>query len=234
MNGKPASLRPIVSLVSIGMLVGLVAIFAWVPTDCGITIKGACFQGSIQRMFYIHVPSAWISYLAFTVVLIGSLAYLASHSQKWDHIAHASAEVGVVFTGITLVTGMIWGKPVWGAFWRWEPRLTTTLVLFLIYVGYLTFRTMATDPQRGARIAAVIGTVGFIDVPLVHFSVQWYRGQHPLPVVVNPKDGAQLPTEMLITLLYMVALFSLIYAVLLALRVRLGRQRLEVETLETA
>ncbi|MEO7802907.1 MAG: cytochrome c biogenesis protein [Actinomycetota bacterium] len=232
MTAKLASLRPIAWLVSIGMLVGLVAIFTWVPTDCGMTVNGACFQGSIQRMFYVHVPSAWVSYLAFTIVLIGSFSYLRSGRDKWDHVAHASAEIGVVFTAITLVTGMIWGKPVWGAFWRWEPRLTTTLVMFLIYVGYLTFRSMATDTTRGSRIASVIGMAGFINVPIVHFSVQWYRGQHPLPVVVNPQEGAQLPVEMLITLLYMVALFSLMYATLLALRVRLGRLEAQVETLE--
>lgn len=224
----------LLAVLCAGMLAGLVAIFAWVPTDCSQIINGACFQGTVQRIFYIHAPSAWVAYLGFTVVLLASVAYLKSGSDRWDSLAHSSAEVGVVFTGITLLTGMLWGKPVWGTFWQWEPRLTLTLVLFLIYVGYLTFRSTASDENRGARIGAVIGISGFAAIPLIHFSVKWWRGQHPGPVVVNPESGANLPPEMLLTLLLMLALFTLLYGCLLALRHRIGRLEQQLRLVDQA
>lgn len=221
-------------LSAVGMLAGLAAIFVWVPTDCSQIINGACFQGTVQRIFYIHVPTAWVAYLGFTVVLIASVAYLKSGSERWDSLARSSAEVGVVFTGITLVTGMIWGKSVWGTFWQWEPRLTLTLVLFLIYLGYLSFRATALDETRGARIAAVIGISGFSAIPLVHFSVKWWRGQHPGPVVVNPEQGPDLPPEMLITLMFMLGIFTLLYACLLILNDRLLGLQKQLQTAESA
>ena len=222
-------------LLAAGGLAGLLAVFTWVPTDCSQIINGSCVEGTVQRIFYIHVPSAWVAYLAYAVVLVASIGYLRKESAGWDHLAHASAEVGVLFTGITLFTGMMWGKPVWGIYWRWDPRLTLTLVLFLIYIGYLAFRAMALDENRGARIAAVIGIAGFAVVPLVHFSVQWWRGQHPGPVVVNPTEGAQLPMKMLVTMLFLLVVFTMVYSVLLILRMRLGHledkiSRLEAET----
>lgn len=231
MTPKPPLL--LLVLAAAGMAAGIFAVFAWVPTDCSQIINGACFEGTVQRIFYIHVPSAWVAYLAFAVVLVASIAYLRGQSPKWDHLAQASAEAGVLFTAITLFTGMMWGKPVWGIFWRWDPRLTLTLVLFLIYVGYLTFRAMALDEHRGARIAAVIGIAGFAVVPLVHFSVQWWRGQHPGPVVVNPEQGAQLPIEMLTTMLFLVAVFTMLYAILLLLRMRLAELSTRVGLLES-
>ncbi|MBW3587806.1 MAG: cytochrome c biogenesis protein CcsA [Actinobacteria bacterium] len=205
--------RNLAVLVAIGMLAGLAAIFFWVPTDD--------FQGVAQRLFYIHVPSAWVAYLAFAVVLVGSIAHLKTGSRRWDLLADSSAEVGVVFTGITLVTGMMWGRPVWGAYWQWEPRLTSTFVLFVVYLGYVVFRRMG-DPGRTGRIAAVIGIVGFVNVPLVHFSVRWWRGLHPSGVV-NPASEANLPWQMLVTMLFMLGVFTLLYALFLTLRVRLGR-----------
>jgi len=227
-------MKKIVLVGLAGMLAGLAAIFIWVPTDCSQIINRVCFQGTVQRIFYIHVPSAWVAYLAYTIVLLASIAYLKTESPRWDNLAHASAEVGVVFTGITLLTGMVWGKSVWGTYWRWEARLTLTLVLFLIYLGYLSFRATAIDETRGARIAAVIGITGFAAIPLVHFSVKWWRGQHPGPVVVDPQNGAHLPAEMLITMLFMVAVFTLIYAALLTVRSRLGEMQREVDLLEAA
>jgi heme exporter protein C len=199
-------------LTALGMFLGLGGIFFWVPTEE--------FQGVSQRLFYIHVPSAWIAYLAFAVVLVGSFAFLRTGSRRWDLLADSSAEVGVVFTSITLITGMMWGRPVWGTFWQWEPRLTATFVLFLVYLGYVIFRRMA-EPERSARIAAVIGIVGFVNVPLVHFSVQWWRGLHPSGVV-NPASEANLPWQMLATMLFMLGVFTLMYTLFLSLRVRLG------------
>ncbi|MGH2809717.1 MAG: cytochrome c biogenesis protein CcsA, partial [Actinomycetota bacterium] len=214
-----SSLRLLPAVVAATMLAGLAAIFTWVPTDCSRVVNGACFEGTVQRIFYVHVPSAWIAYLAYAVVLVASIAYLRGDSPRWDTIAHSSAEVGVLFTGITLATGMIWGKSVWGIYWTWDARLTLTFVLFLIYLGYLIFRAMAADPGQGSRIAAVIGIAGFAVVPLVHFSVQWWRGQHPDSVVVTPGEASRLPAEMLATMLFMVVVFTLMFSALLALRV---------------
>lgn len=221
-----SGLRNLALIASAWMLLGVVAVFFWVPTEE--------FQGVVQRIFYIHVPAAWIAYLAFAVVLIGSIGYLRTSSDRWDKVAHSSAEVGLLFCGINLATGIIWARPIWNTFWTWDPRLTSMFVLFLIYVGYLVFRAMATDPTRGARIAAVIGIVGFIDVPIVHFSVFWWRTLHPARTVINPEGSPQLPGEMLATLLFMVAVFTLLYALLLALRVRLARIMSELEELEAA
>jgi heme exporter protein C len=224
MRKDPLSLG--VVLVAAALSAGLVAIFFWVPTEE--------FQGPVQRIFYVHAPSAWVAYLAFAVVLVGSLAYLRTSDKRWDLVAYASAEVGVMFTGLALVTGMLWGRPIWGAFWVWDPRLTLTLVLFAIYVGYLAFRATATDPSRGSRVAAVIGITGFAAVPLIHFSVDWWRGQHPGRTVFRPEDGPALPEQMLITVGVMVLAFTALYAMLLVMRVRLLRLEDEVARLEAA
>lgn len=212
------------AITALFLTVGLALVAFYVPTDE--------FQGIVQRIFYVHVPAAWVAYLAYAVVLIASVAYLKTRSQKWDLLAHSSAEVGVVFTAVCLVTGMLWGRPVWGTYWVWDPRLTLTLVLFLIYAGYLAFRASASEATRGANIAAVIGIMGFITVPLVHFSVVWWRGQHPDPVVVDPSGGTHLPGSMLFTLLFMLVTFTLVYTLLLKLRIDLGRSRVELEEAE--
>ncbi len=229
--GRPAfdrsqrALRTLSLLAGVGMLVGLAAIFLWAPTEA--------FQGDVQRIVYVHVPAAWVAYLAFTVVLIGSIAYLRSGSRHWDALAHASAEVGVLFSAFNLMTGMMWGRPIWGTFWTWDPRLTTTFVLFLIYVGYLAFRALATDPSHGARISAVIGIVGFVDIPIVHFSAVWWRGLHPVRTLIDP-GGSPPPPQMLVTIILMAGVFTLLYALLLSLRIRLARLESEVAELEAA
>jgi heme exporter protein C len=219
----------LIALVALGMAVGLVAIFFWVPTaNClvpGATPGGPCFDARpdyIQHIFYMHVPIAYVAYLAFGVVLVGSVAYLKTGKRRWDILANASAEIGVLFTGLTLVTGMLWGRPRWGTFWTWDETLTLTFVLFLIYAGYLLFRSLAADPTRGARVAAVIGIVGFADVPLVHFSMVWWRTLHPAEVVINPA-GPQLPTSELVTMLFLLGVYTGLYIALMLLRTRLGR-----------
>jgi heme exporter protein C len=213
-------------ILAAGFAAGLVAIFFWVPTEA--------FQGVSQRILYLHAPSAWVAYLAFGVVLACSVAYLKTGEARWDWVAHASAKVGVLFTGITLITGAMWGRPIWGAFWAWDPRLTLTLVLFLIYLGYLAFRANAGDETRGARIGAVIGIAGFLVVPLVHFSVDWWRGQHPARTIIRPEAEAAAPPEMQIVLAGMFAVFTLLYLVLLALGVRLLKLENEVMDLEAS
>ena len=141
-------------------------------------------QGEVQRIMYVHVPAAWLAYLCFFVVFIASIAYLKTKKTRWDRVAAASAEIGVLFTSLAIVLGMLWGKPVWGTWWTWDPRLTTTVVLLMIYVAYLAIRRITDNPSRRARWAAVIGIVGFIDVPIVHLSVVWWRSLHQGPTRV--------------------------------------------------
>src|SRR5207247_8831059 len=132
-------------------------------------------QGNVQRLMYVHVPSAWLAYLSFGVVFVCSIAYLWTKRIRFDRVAHASAEIGVVFTALAIVLGALWGKPVWGTYWTWDPRLTTTAIMLLMYVGYLAVRRLPDNPARRARWAAVVGIVAFADVPRVQLSAEWGR-----------------------------------------------------------
>ena len=189
-------------------------------------------QGDVFRLIYVHVPSAWLAYLAFSVVFAASVAYLRTKRTRWDRLAAASAEVGVVFTALTLVIGSIWAKPVWGTWWTWDPRLTTTAVMLLIYVGYLAVRRLPDSPARRARWAAVVGVVGFVDVPIVHLSVTWWRSLHQGPTVRLLGKSTIAPI-MLAALLVGVFAFTLLYLYLMTLRLRVGRleDRLVAEAL---
>jgi heme exporter protein C len=223
---QEAAIRRLSLLVPLAGLVGLAGVFFWVPTDVN--------EGPVQRIFYVHVPTALIAYVAFGMVLIGSIAYLKTHNRRWDSFAHASAEVGVLFTGCNIVSGMLWGKPEWGTYWTWDPRLTTTFVMLLIYVGYLLFRAMASDPTRGARLAAVIGIVGFVNVPLVHYSVDWWNGLHPNMTLINLSGPQSLPASMLITMLWMTAVFGGLFVLLMMMRMRLENAQIDLEEAEAA
>lgn len=221
---RTKALNRLAMISAVGITAGLFAIFFVVPTED--------FQGIVQKIFYIHVPAAWVAYLAFAVVMVSSISYLRSGAERWDHLALASAESGVLFTGLTLLTGMLWGRPVWGTYWVWDPRLTLTLVLFLIYLGYLSFRAMSTGADRGARVSAVIGITGFIAIPLIHFSVDWWRGQHPGRTVFRPEASPDLPLSMLLAMLWMVAVFTVLYALMLVLRVRICRLEQQLASVE--
>ena len=179
-------------------------------------------QGNVQRLMYVHVPAAWLAYLAFAVVFVASIAYLKTRRTRWDRLAVASAEVGVLFTALTIVLGSLWGKPVWGTWWTWDPRLTTTAILLLIYVGYLAVRRLPDSPARRARWAAVVGIVGFVDVPIVHLSVVWWRGLHQGPSV-RLLDAPAIAPVMLAALMMGVLAFTLTYLYLVVLRLRVGR-----------
>lgn len=191
--------------------------------------------GQLQRIFYFHVPSAWIAYLAFAIVFIASIAFLRTGSSRWDLLAGSSAEVGVVFCTLVLVTGPIWARPVWGTWWQWDARLTSALVLWLTYVGYLFLRALSAEPGRTGRLAAVVGIVGFVNVPIVHFSVRWWRTLHPSgPTPANPAEASGLGGPELTAFFVSLAAFTLLFAWLLATRVRLGRLEAEVDALELA
>ena len=198
----------------------LYLVFIYVPTEATM--------GIVQRIFYFHVPVAWVAFLAFFIVFLGSILYLWKRESKWDAIASSSAEVGAVFTTLVLITGSIWAKPIWGVWWTWEPRLTTALVLWLIYIAYLTVRSFATDEQRGARFAAVVGIVGFIDVPIVALAITLWRTQHPGPVIFQ---GGLTP-PMLLTLIVCVAAFTTLYSLLLIQRVSMKNDEIEIKRLK--
>src|ERR1700694_3686932 len=191
------------------MVLAAGAIFFYAPTDA--------LQGQVQRIFYLHVSSAIAAYGCFAVVLVGGAIYLRSGSLVADRFARAGALVGLVFTTVTLVMGMLWAKPIWGTFWAWDARLTSTLVLWIIYAGYLLVRRLAEPGRQAARIAAVVGIFGFIDVPVVHFSVTWWRTVHPGPVIVNDA----LPPEMLATFLLTMACTFFLAGVMIAIRYRI-------------
>ena len=159
---------------------------------------------------YLHVPSVWVAYLAFGVVFVASIVYLARRASGADRLAHASAEVGLLFTGITIASGAIWGKPTWGTWWTWDARLTSVAILFVLYAGYLLVRGMVDDPERGARYAAVVGIVAALDIPLIHFSVYWWRTLHQPPSLLKP-GAPTMPPEILAALLVNFAAFTLLY-----------------------
>lgn len=187
----------------------------------GLVVPPDAVQGDLQRIMYVHVPSAWLAYLAFVVTFVASIAFVVKRDLRWDHRAGAAAEIGVVFTGLALATGSIWGKPVWGVWWTWDARLVLTAVMFFFYLGYLALRRSIDDPERRAGRSAVLGIVGALQIPIVHFSVTWWRGLHQPPTVIRP-DGAQLDPPLLFALLMGVVAFTVVFAALMAHRVRLA------------
>ena len=203
-----------------GLVAGLVMGFGIAPREAT--------QGNVQRIMYLHVPSVWVAYLAFAVVLVASIVYLVRRAESADRLAHASAEVGVLFTGLTIATGSIWGKPTWGTWWTWDARLTTVSILFVMYLGYLLLRGMIDDRERGARFAAVLGIVAAFNIPLVHFSVYWWRTLHQPPSLMKPGPGT-LPGSIVTALLVNFAAFTLLYVYFVTRRARVLRLEAEAE-----
>ncbi len=195
--------------VAVSIVVFIYASFFYAPEDS--------VQGVVQRIFYVHVASAWIAALAFFVVFLGSIGYLAKRNLRWDAYAGASAEVGLLFTTVVLVTGMMWGKAIWGVYWTWEPRLTSVLVLWLLYLAYVALRAYVPDPSRKARFSAVLGIVAFLDVPIVYLSVKWWRTLHPEQVIVT-EQGPQLPASMIVALMVGLVAMTLVYVYFVRLR----------------
>ena len=210
----PANLFGIAALVT--MLIGsFVGLFVVSPDR---------LQGDVQRLMYVHVPAAWLAFLAFFIVFLMSVLYLIQRDLKWDRVAHASAEIGVVFTVLTLALGSMWGKPTWGVWWTWDPRLTTTAIMLAIYVGYLAIRSFADDPDKRARWAAIVGIIGFANVPIVYLSVIWWRTLHQ-----PPSSPRSVSPEILWTLLFNLLAFTLVYVYLMMRRIRLAKIEGELE-----
>jgi heme exporter protein C len=174
-------------------------------------------QGVAQKIFYLHVPSAWSALFAFSLVGIVSALYLWLNDPRLDRFAAASAEVGLAFSAVMLTTGPIWAKPIWGTWWTWDARLTLTLFLFFLFIGYLALRAALPDPGERARFSAVVGILGLLLVPFIHLSVYLFRTLHPQPVVLKPSRPS-LPPEMLRTLLISGAVFLLLYLGLVTIR----------------
>lgn len=203
------------------MMASLYLVFIYVPTEKEM--------GIIQRIFYLMVPMGWLALLAFLIVFIGSILYLVKRTSKWDTLAYCSAEIGIVFTTLTLITGSIWAKPVWGVWWTWdEPRLTSTLILWFIYLAYLIVRSFAIEESRGAVFAAIVGIVGFVDLPIVALATTLWRGMHPGPLIFQ---GGLAPS-MLLTLLVSISAFTSLYILLLIQRVSMKNDEMELSTLK--
>lgn len=204
------------------MAAALAMTFFYAPTES--------LQGEAQRIFYVHVPSAWASYMAIGLGTLASLLVFARRGAwaRWDRLAVSSIEVGLVFLTVVLVTGPIWGRPVWGVWWVWDARLTSTLVLWATYAGYLVYRSLTPPGERRARLAGIVGIVGAVNIPVVHFSVVWWNTLHPGPTVIRP-EGPDLPGEMLLTLMASLAAFTLLFACLVRARNRIEASRARLD-----
>lgn len=211
-------------------VLGLAALAAFLAANAvGLFVVPAdALQGEVQRLLYVHVPSAWLAMLSFFLVFVMSILYLVQRRERWDLVAAGAAEIGVLFTALTLVQGSIWGKPTWGIWWTWDPRLTTTAIMLVIYVGYLIVRSFAEDPERRARWAAVIGIVGFVNVPIVYLSVTMWRSIHQ-----PPSTPRSVHWTILAAFLVNLFAFTLVYVYLLARRFRLAVAERRLEEAET-
>ena len=181
-------------------------------------------MGHLQKIMYVHVPAAWIAFAAFFIVFVYSVLYLWKRQAKHDLIAASAAEVGTVFTALTIVLGSVWGKPTWGVWWTWDPRLTTTAILLLIYVGYVALRSFTDEEERRARWSAAVGIVGFINVPIVYMSVQWWRTIHQVQSTPSKIDA-----PFAYGLLANTVAFSLLLVYFIAHRYYTGRLELAAE-----
>lgn len=219
-QGENAAVISVPSMLAVFVLLAAATYGAliWAPTESTM--------GLVQRIFYFHVSSAWTGLLSFILVFIGSVAYLRTRALKWDWLSVASAEVGVAFFSIVLVTGPIWAKPVWGIWWTWDARLTSSFLLWVLFVSYLVLRTLVEEPDRRALVSAVFGIFAALDIPLVYFSIWWFRTQHPQPVI---GDGGSLDARMGYVLLLCWAAMLAVMVVLIRLRYRLEGLRAEVD-----
>ncbi|MCP4540944.1 MAG: cytochrome c biogenesis protein CcsA [Chloroflexi bacterium] len=200
-------------LTCVAMFIALGMVFLYAPREATM--------GDVQRIFYFHVPSAWVGFFAFFVTFLAGIGYLVQGERRWDIVAVSSVEIGLTFITMTVVTGSLWGRATWGTYWTWEPRLTISAVQLLIYVSYVMLRTAIDSPERKARFAAVYGIIAFVTVPLSWFAIRWWRTIHP--DVLTGGEGAALASSMIRTLLFCIATFTLLYATLMRQRVRLER-----------
>jgi heme exporter protein C len=177
-------------------------------------------MGAVQRLFYFHVPIAAMTFLSVFTLLTGAIGYLWTRRAGWDHLSLASAEVGLLFCTLVLMTGPVWAKPAWGVWWTWEAKLTTTLILWLLLAGILLTRAYAATEEQGARIASVLGVIAALDVPIVYKAVDWWRGQHPIIFGAGKSDP--LAPGMLSAFWVSMVAFTFLFALMVAVRMRLA------------
>ncbi len=213
-------LIPFQLLTFVLMLIALYTIFIYAPIEKTM--------GIIQKIFYIHLPSAFLAYFAFFITFLASILYLYQKDPKWDAIAYCAVEVGVVFCTIVLITGPIWAKPIWNVWWTWDPRLTTTLILWFIYVAYLMLRKSVKENQQ-ANLAAVFGIIGFINVPITFFSIRLWRTIHP---VIITSRGINMSGPMKLSLMITFIAFCFLFLSLLISRIKLEHLKTDIEEIK--
>ena len=216
----------LLSLSGVLMLIALGMVFFYAPTDINLGVS--------QRIFYVHVPLALVGFLAFAVVAVCSIGYLWKGSERMDNVAYAAAEIGVLYTSLMLITGMLWAKPAWGVWWSWSPQLTTSLILWFLYAAYLMLRAYAPPGETAARYAAVLGIIGFIDVPIVYMAARWWRDLHPDKVLGPLAEESALEPAMQLTWLVSILAFTALFAWLMVERTELRRQEIQVERMRYA
>jgi len=207
----------------LGMMISIWMIFAYAPMDA--------VQGNPQRIFYFHVPSAWLGMLSFVIVAIGGIIYLIKKDERWDWLARAAAELGAFFITLALILGSIWGRTIWGTWWTWDARLTTTLILWFIYIAYLMLRSYMGRTPASARAGAVLAIIGVIDVPIIYESVNWWRTLHPTAQV--GVQGA-LPNSVVLTLMVALTTFTLLYSFLMIQLYQLQRAQAKAQQLRAS
>jgi heme exporter protein C len=221
---KPSKIQNILAGATIlALIVGLSLVFFYAPAEK--------VMGMVQKIFYVHVPIAWIAFMAFFVTFVFSILFLIKRKRIYDTYAYVSAEIGVVFTTLVLLTGMLWGRSSWNSWWSWEPRLTTSLILWFIYVAYVMIRQMDGVWEKKARLAAVFGIVGFVDVPIVFMAIRWWETKFH-PVVFGEganQTGGGIEPQMLVALLVMIGFTSLLYSFLLVRGVALEKMKIKVD-----
>ena len=207
-------------ITSLLMLVNMYLIFMWVPTEQNLGIS--------QRIFYVHVPVAWVGMVAIFLVAIGSVLHLITRNDRWDAIAYSAAEIGLIFGTLMLVTGALWAKPAWGVWWQWDPKLTTALILWFIYVGYLMVRAYAPSGSQGRRYASVVALIGAIDAPIIYMASVWWRTAHP-DLNIGPLAESSLDTNMLMVWLYSTVVFTVFYVYLLIERISMRKAEDDID-----
>ncbi|MCR6108782.1 cytochrome c biogenesis protein CcsA [Bacillus sp. A301a_S52] len=222
----PSKLHNVLLLLSIPMvIISLYLVFIWSPVER--------VMGPVQKIFYFHVASAWNAFFAFFIVFIFSLLYIVTKKRSFDLIAGVSGEIGVIFTAIVLTTGPIWARSAWNTWWTWEPRLTTTLILFFMYVAYIMVRNLDMEWQKRSRLAAVFGIIGFANVPIVYMSIRWWESNlHPVVVSEGTETGGGLDPGMLVTLIFTVMTLTLVYIVLLQKGLYVEKLKLYVQSVK--
>ena len=211
------------ALSALLMAVALYMIFLWAPTEQNLGVS--------QRIFYFHVPLGWLGMVSIIVVAFASIMHLATGRERWDALAHSTAEVGLVCATLILVTGSIWAKPVWGVWWTWDAKLTTTLILWFIYVGYLMVKAYAPPGSQGQRFASVVALIGAIDAPIIYFATVWWRTAHPELNIGPLAESGGLDSRMALTFLLSLVTFTVLYVYILMERYALKKSAYELDEL---